>query len=84
MLVTHGTLKKTLYSRRTDAKSFMWTKQSNITYNCNKIILNRQNKCLSLLKCCEAMAAASMTSYREFPDSPHNFDYVTQRRPRKQ
>ena len=33
---------------------------------------------------CKAKAAAAMTSYRELPDFPHNFDFVTQRRPRKQ
>jgi len=35
-------------------------------------------------RACEAKAAAAMTSYRELPDFPHNFDFVTQRRPRKQ
>ncbi len=35
-------------------------------------------------RACEAKAAAAMTSYRELPDFPHNFDFVTQRRPRRQ
>ena len=35
-------------------------------------------------RACEAKDAAAMTSYRELPDFPHNFDFVTQRRPRKQ